>query len=146
MPPFRFGLQQVLDYRAQLEEQAKLVFARAKAEHDVEEQRAKALHEDLVRNVQKLYESAGKPRHEVWLQENYVKGLQADVVAAYAQLRLLARTMEDARAILVQRAQDRKLLEKLKAKQAERHAHEERLTEQRTYDETATLRFQPPSF
>lgn len=145
MAPFRFRLQQILDYRSQLEEQAKLRFAQAQHEYDTTEAKADGLRSQVAENERKLYESVTSP-HDHWLLDNYVKSLKSDLVATLRQLAMLAQAREDARIMLVQRAQDRKLLEKLKMKQAERHASEEKLAEQRTYDETATLRFKAPSF
>ena len=42
---------------------------------------------------------------------------------------------------LLKRSIDKKTLEKLKAKQAEQYAQDERLREQKQFDETASLRF-----
>lgn len=145
MPPFHFKLQQILDYRAQLEEQAKLRFAQAQREHDLAEARVDSLRALVAENERKLYENVTSP-NEHWLLDNYVTALKTDLVSALRNLVMLAQAREDARMLLVQRAQERKLLEKLKTKQAERHASAEKLAEQRTYDETATLRFRAPSF
>ena len=146
MPPFRFRLQQVLDYREQLEEQAKLAFARAKAAHEAQQRQVEAVRAAIAEAERKLYEDARLTRDELWLQRNFLRGLREDLTHAELRLRMLAQMMEQARSELVKKSQERKLLEKLKDKQAARHAHEELLREQRTYDETATLRFEPPSF
>ena len=50
------------------------------------------------------------------------------------------------RAELVEKAQERSLLDTLKEKQAAKHAMLERQKEQREFDETATLRFKPATF
>lgn len=146
MASFRFKLQQVLDYRSQLEEQARLHFARAQHEYEQQERHVAKVRETLAEYQRKLYECPRGSQHDYWLLENYVKSLNVDLSSALQSLNLLTQVREGARTELVQRAQERKLLEQLKAKQAERHAKEEKLSEQRTYDETATLRFRPPSF
>lgn len=146
MPRFRFRLQQVLDYREQLEEQAKLAFAHAKSAHDAQQRHVADAHAAIAEAERKLYADARLTRDELWLQRNFLCGLRADLTRAELRLRMLAQMMEQARAELVKKSQDRKLLEKLKDKQAARHAHDEILREQRTYDETATLRFEPSSF
>lgn len=119
MPPFHFKLQQILDYRAQLEEQAKLRFAQAQREHERAEARVDALRAQVAENEKKLYENVTSP-NEHWLLDHYVTALKSDLVAALRNLVMLAQAREDARMLLVQRAQERKLLEKLKTKQASR--------------------------
>lgn len=144
--PFQFKMQKVLDYREQLEEEAKsdlakkreqLAAARAHFEHLKQELRAA---EDQ-RNAGLV-----NPAAERWLQEQYVKGLRGDVQAAAMQTRLLQQLEDEARRLLLARSMDRKVLEKLKERQRKNVLREEYLKEQRTNDETATLRYKASPF
>ena len=140
MPPFTFRLQQVLEYRSQLEDQAKMAFAAAKDAHDRRQKEVERLAAALDAAWNERHEAVLTNRNEAWLLENYCKGLAEDLESARASLKHLAIVMEEARQKLVLAMQDRKLLDKLKEKQQVRHAKEENLREQRFNDEICTLR------
>ena len=145
MAAFRFSLQQALDYRTQLEDQAKVRFGKAKSEYLAVEHRLHALQSQLVAQEKRLYE--GNPDlMERWLIEHYVRGLRDDIARTSRLLYELAQIVEQARIELVAKAKDRKVLDKFREKQAERHAYEERLLERRTYDETASIRYKVAAF
>ena len=80
---------------------------------------------------------------DIWLWRAYKDRLVNDLSQAREHERVLAQEVHQRRAELVQKAKDRKLLDKLKEKQGIRHELEERLREQSVYDEMATLRHQP---
>ena len=63
----------------------------------------------------------------------------------FRSVRSLTSLVEEARQELTRRAKDHKILEKLKTRQAERHTRDARVQEQRTYDETAAIRFKAPT-
>lgn len=144
MPPFRFRLQQVLEYREQLENQAQMVFGQAQAAYDRQIEVIAALRVQLAENETKLYEQLSQG--ERWLLENFKKGIEQDIAGAENHLLELAQQLNRARMDLVQKSQDKKLLDKLKEKQARQHAEEERAKEQLQFDETATLRYKPQAF
>jgi flagellar FliJ protein len=143
---FKFKLQQVLDYRTQLEEQAKMEFARAQQQYRHQTALVEQLRRKLDIQLQQLYASPTMSQAERWLAHNYIQAIKQDIQAAEQRLLQIAQQLTRARQNLIQKAQERKLLDKLKSKQAERHDLEEKLKEQHTNDETATLRYQPPSF
>ena len=134
--PFRFKMQKVLDYREQLEEEAKVRLATAQRRFQEARERLDALQAELRGAQDRLCNEALMEAGERWLLEQYVKGLRGDVAAASLQARMLAQMVEEAR----------KLLEKLKERQKHYHAREEQLKEQRFNDEIATLRYKAPSF
>ncbi len=142
---FHFKMQKVLDYRGQLEEEARVRLADAERLRLREEERAVRLKDLLTEQEVKLYRDIALSSGERWLLENFVKGLRADLASAVMRLRSLTQAVADARSVLQERAKDRKLLEKLKDHQKEYYVHEERLKEQRTNDETATLRYKAPA-
>lgn len=143
--PFHFKMQKVLDYRGQLEEEARVQLANAERLRLREEERAVRLKGLLTDQEVKLYRDITLSSGERWLLENFVKGLRADLASTVMRLRSLTQAVADARSVLQERAKDRKLLEKLKERQKEYYVHEERLKEQRTNDETATLRYKAPA-
>ena len=143
---FRFKLQKVLEYREQLEEQAKVALARAQQLHIEEERRSEALKTLLAEQETRLYSNALLPAGERWLLEHFIRGVREDLQSSLMRLRTLACMVAEALKTLRERARDKKVLEKLKARQRERHELEERSKEQRSYDETATLRFKAASF
>ena len=143
---FRFKLQKVLEYREQLEDQAKVALARAQQLHIEEERRNEALKELLAEQENTLYSNALLSAGDRWLLEHFIRGVRDDLQSSHMRLRSLARMTAEALQTLRERARDKKMLEKLKGRQRERYELEERSKEQRSYDETATLRFKAASF
>lgn len=139
---FSFRLDRVLDLRAQLEDQARMMLARAQAEHDEQEARVEDLRNRLAEHMGKQAE-ARKSSGDLWLWDNYKRALENDVAEAQVRLRELALKLQKARKEAVDRSRDRKLLEKLKETQARKHDEEEHLREQKENDEMATLRRKP---
>lgn len=143
---FRFRLQQVLQYREQLKDRARVEFARVQAELSREQERATRLQAMLVEQEARLRVAAVTDQGEHWLLEHFIRGLREDLSSTLLRVRLLAQSAEEARQMLTLRAKEHRVLEKLKEKQAQRYAQEERWKEQKSYDETAALRFKPASF
>ena len=138
---FNFKLERVLEYRRQLEEQAILALSRARIGRDKEKARFDGLRAELAQQRFILGGSAGMPGAERWLVVNYISALERDVKDSGIRLHYLELAVEQSRQELVEKARERRLLDKLKDKQAARHAKEEQLKEQRGYDETTTIRF-----
>jgi len=145
MAVFRFSLQQVLDYRVQLEDQAKVRLGKAQAELMAAERRLQELRDMLTQAELALY-NADPNSEDRWLQEQYAKGLRQDIAYTSKLLTELNQAVEAARADLIIKAKERKVLDKFKEKQAKRHAQDERLQEQRNYDEIASIRFKATPF
>lgn len=78
---------------------------------------------------------------DMWLWRTYKKAADFDIKMADMALQRLAKELQRARQEVIARAKDRKLLEKLKENQARRYEQEERLAEQKEFDESSTLRF-----
>lgn len=144
--PFAFKLQQILTYRTQLEEQAKMLFAKAQHEYQTQAAHVETLRETLDTHMGQLYADPTMSQADRWLAHNYIQAVKQDIQRAEQRLLQLARELTRARQRLIQCSQDRKLLDTLKEKQARQYRHEEMRTEQHTNDETATLRYRPPSF
>ncbi len=137
---FNFKLEKVLDYRKQLEEQAMQALAGARQAQENEEIRLRNLQDELVRQQDALYQNISDANKR-WLTASFIQALQEDIKQSHARLVMLKEEVSRCQADLVIKAQERKLLDKLKDKQAERYVEEEKLREQRENDETATLRY-----
>ena len=146
MAAFRFSLQQVLDYREQLSEQARVELAKVTAAVLSEERKVKELQEAIRTQETNLRALDLNNMGERWLLENFIKGLQEDLHISVAQLQTLQNALKEAQEKVAQLAKEHKVLEKLKSKQAERHAKNERQKEQQNYDETASIRFNSKTF
>ena len=143
MAPFVFRLEQVRLYRNQLEEQAMQALAQAVMRRDATLARIEGLHQAIAEQRARLCRAASLTAAERWLSHSYEYALKQDLVQAQALLVEQENDVDQCRIDLVQKAQDRNLLDSLKEKQAARHALQERQKEQRTNDETATLRYKP---
>ena len=145
MSAFRFSLEQVLRYRKQLEEQAMLVFSQAVQARDKRLAEKLQYEEDLRGAQKKLADFTALDADERWLVSGYITALKYDLERAKMDLVALEEDVDRSQADLTQKAQDRKLLEKLKEKQANRHRLAENHREQQNYDDIATIRFVPPA-
>lgn len=138
---FRFSLEQVLNYRIQLEQQAKIELARVEGERLREQRRADKLTSMIEEQTDAMGKLEPQQHGERWLAENFIKGLRSDLAVALTRVRNWEHAAEAARRELLKRSIDRKTLEKLKARQAEQYAQDEKHREQKQFDETASLRF-----
>lgn len=138
--PFLFKLEKILEYRRQLEDQAKLALSLTRQQVAEQKLRVEALHKDLEACLVELSAIKQMTQPELWLWSGWRKRLELDKTQAQAKLIELQKLAETRRLELVTKAKDRKLLEKLRAKQAEKHVQEEQRKEQKEFDETGTLR------
>ena len=138
--PFLFKLEKILEYRRQLEDQAKLALSLTRQQIAEQNLRVEALRKDLEACLLELSAIKQMTQPELWLWSGWRKRLELDKTQAQAKLVELQTLAETRRLELVTKAKDRKLLEKLRAKQAEKHVQEEQRKEQKEFDETGTLR------
>lgn len=146
MAVFRFSLQQVLDYRGQLYEQACVHLAKITAALTDEEKKAQEFQEAIHMQEHALRELDLNNLGERWLLENFIKGLHEDLEVSLAKIATLQVSLEEAKQNVSKLAKEHTVLEKLKSKQAERHARNERQQEQKNYDETASIRYNIKTF
>jgi flagellar FliJ protein len=138
--PFHFKLEKILEYRRQLEDQAKLALSITRQHIASQNQVVEKLHHDLEACLLEMSRTKQMSQPELWLWTGWRKRLELDKSQAQAKLAELRKLAETRRLELVAKAKDRKLLEKLRAKQAEKHGQEEQRKEQKEFDETGTLR------
>ncbi|CAK7031901.1 MAG: hypothetical protein DELT_02825 [Desulfovibrio sp.] len=146
MKPFHFSLEQVLGYRKQLEEQAMLVFTRAVQARDKRLREKLECEAEIEKAHARLADISALDADERWLVSGYISALTHDIQRAERDLIILEQEVDRCRTDLTQKVQDRKLLEKLKEKQAKRYTQAENHKEQQSYDDIATTRFSPPAF
>jgi flagellar FliJ protein len=137
---FRFSLQKILDYRTQLEEQAKMELAKALHIQLLKDKAVTDLREVIAVHVAALEGKTDVTPADLWLWRVYKERLEIDIRLAEQAARQAAIEVSKRRAVVVEKSTARKLLEKLKSNQAARHAREESLKEQKQNDEMAVVR------
>jgi len=138
--PFVFRLQKVLDYRSQLADQARMALAQAKAAHDAQKQVLEDVEALLAAHLAQGFGNAAT-QAESWRWMRYRAALERDVASAVVELERLASILQTRRQEAVLRSREKKLLEKLKDRQARKHHVAANLEEQKEYDEMSTLRY-----
>ena len=140
---FKFKLQQVLDYRAQLEDQAKMALGRAEADLAIHQKHVNELQAELAVQAGKGYNEGIRTVDERWMQDNYIRRLKEDLEKAMFRREEAEMLVHRCRAELMHKSQDRQLLDKLRDKQREKFNHDEDQKEQYALDEMAGIRFRP---
>ncbi len=135
---FKFSLEQVLKYRTQLEQEAKIYFARMENERMREEKRLQTISAALIQEQIRLSSLKPEEFENRWVIANYIKGLRQDLVESQRHLIEWNKKVEEARVILIQKSREKKTLEKLKEKQEIRYVQDEKHKEQRFFDEIIT--------
>lgn len=138
--PFRFKLEKILEYRRQVEDQAKLALVQARQLKEEQDALVERLRLDLQTCLRELSAQKQLTQADLWLWSSYRERLIQDTNHAKAKLVQLETLVETRRRELVVKAMERKLLEKLRSKQADKHEHDAQRKEQNEFDETATLR------
>ncbi len=131
---FKFSLEQVLKYRTQLEQKAKAHFATVESERIKAQQKFDELTASLIEQQAQLTALTGDIDSR-WLIESFIKGLKVDLRTASDWLKHWDKEVEKARIELTEKAKEKKILEKLKEKQEQKYVHEEKLNEQKFFDE-----------
>jgi flagellar FliJ protein len=140
--PFAFRLEKVLEYRRQLEDQARMALAQAQARHDSQKQLLADVTTRLAAHLERGFGKSAT-QADIWLWMQYRDALDKDIATARAELERLALILQTCREEAVLRSRERKLLEKLKDRQAKKHHVAENLKEQKEFDEMATIRYKP---
>jgi flagellar FliJ protein len=145
--PFHFKLEKVLEYRRQVEDQARMAVAAAERALATQTAVVEDLRQKLLEHDRTGAERKGEfTAHDLWLHRLYEQRLEQDLTEAREVQARLALKLQNCRNEAVQRSTERKLLEKLKEKQAKRHTLHEELTEQKEFDETSALRHEHKTF
>ncbi len=143
-PPFRFKLEKVLEYRRSLEDQAMQALAQAQQAYDSQKGLLESLKARLAEHHESWKQREDFTAQDLWLHDQYTRRMEQDIIEADADLQQMALKLQQARQQVLTRSKDRKLLEKLKTRQAETYHAEEQRKEQREFEEAASLRYEPP--
>ncbi len=136
MHKFRFRLQTVLEYREELEQQAKSAYGAAQARRiEVEEEMREV---DQVRGENLKSKPASLPEHlalEAWLNNLDDRQRQMEVLRA-----ILLEEEDTARLAWIETKREAEVLQKLRTKQKDEYDLELSRFEQAQLDEWATMR------
>lgn len=144
--PFHFKLQKVLEYREQIEEQAKLDLASAQRRYQTQVKHVETIRLALKKHENDLARSKKMTSAEMALWLGYKDLLAFDLKQGAQKLQTLAREVGRCREAVIEASKERKLLERMKINQTIKHNLEENSKEQKEFDEMATIRYQPSSF
>jgi len=143
MKPFKFRLERVLDYRRQLEEQAKMELAKVLRERDLLQAKLANLEMRYDEQNWRMAEAKSMTAAELWLWRTYKERLEGELEETRFAVERIEIEVARCRRQAVERAKERKLLEKLKSTQAVKYVREQNLSEQKEFDEMATIRYRP---
>ena len=140
----RFKLESVLNHRKHLEDSAQINFAESSRRWD----QARRVLEDLRQNRSqyerelKIKMGAEATADELQRYHHYLGRLDREIEAQRGRVENLAAEREDKRAQLMEALQNRKVIEKLKARFLESEARRGQVQEQKHLNEAALHRFQ----
>ncbi len=143
---FRFSLENVLDYRRQLLDNARLELVAARKTYQAQAGKVETMRGKLEEAAVQLQSQRLLPEAEFWLWSNYRERLLQDLQREEYQLQNLAARVASCRTELIQRSKEAKMLERLRNKKALDFYAKEKSSEQKDLDEMATLRYQYKSF
>lgn len=139
--PFRFSMQKILDYREQLEEDAKIKVSQARVKKELCDKRNKELTLAIDTAEETRRKKPTMNAAEFWIAEQYLRGLKEDLRINIMECKMAATVLEEAQKVLTLRAIDKKMLVKLKERQQLAWNREEQIKEQHFNDEIATIRY-----
>lgn len=146
MAVFKFSLEKVLNYKEQLEKEAKAVLAELTGKSQMEKARYASLKDEELEQEKKLAETPLSEQGQRWLLDNYIRAIRQDIKQTQINIAKLDEEIGKARQVLAEKSKDRKIMEKLKERHFEIFKKEEQLKEQRELDEIASIRFKAQTY
>lgn len=146
MAGFKFSLEKILTYREQLENEAKMEFAKVQTKLIAEKKRYADLKNEEILYEKKLAATPLSDLGERWLLDNYLRAVRADIVQTQLNIAKLDEELKEAQRHLAEKAKDKKIMEKLKEKHFELFKRQEHEKEQREFDEIASIRFKAQTY
>lgn len=141
--PFKFKLEKILDYRGQVEDQARMAVAKAQQQYQEHVRHMDRLRAALTEHENSLNHMKNPKEGDLWLWRNYRDRMLEDIWKAEDVLKYYAKVLALARERLVAAAKDKKIMVKLKERQSAIYFEEEAKKEQGEFDEMATIRYKP---
>ncbi|MBQ7457337.1 MAG: flagellar export protein FliJ [Desulfovibrio sp.] len=139
--PFTFRMQKILDYREQLEEEAKIQVAQAQAKLKAANDHRAQTEQAIATANQQRQENPTMSAQEFWVAEQYMRGLNDDLRQSIVEQTMAEGILAEAKKLLAIRAIDKKMLIKLKERQHAAWIRDEKTKEQHVNDEIATIRY-----
>ena len=143
MAVFKYKLQNVLDIKLRMEDQARAVFASAQAKLNAEEEKRDLL---IARRIE--YEEEGKRMREsvlnvIDMRDNTraIDNIKEQIVAQEKNVEQAAKVVEQARIRLTDAMQERKIHEKLKENSFEEFKREINAAESKEIDELVSYTY-----
>ena len=142
--PFRFKLETVLKLRKQKEDQHKRMVAERLRQLNAARRHLVHIEDQTEWEIEAV--RAGRGRGTVSVQNlargrHWLTHLQRSLLEAQGQIRVVEGRLARERAQLARAAKEAKALEKLRERQAQRYAAEEKRLDRRELDEVAVLHF-----
>jgi flagellar FliJ protein len=141
---FRFRFETMLKIRRQREDQQKRVVGERIAQIESVQQelhRLDQLAQQSVETIRTVQQGGRIDLQQAIAQRGWVAHLHKATLDAQTRLRGLEARLAQERAVLAEAAKQRRILEKLKERQTERHRLEEQRVETRLADDLTTTRF-----
>jgi len=144
MSDYKFSLQNVLDWRADKEDEMKLKFVEVKQAQAIEERQLQQLINENIR----LKEKSSSPRKIDAMRQDdlYKEVLDEKIIQQRLVVDKARQTTKEVEADLLKAYQDKKVMEKLKEKEREEYIEEMNKQEQKKLDAFATMTFGRESF
>ena len=143
MAKFKYKLQNVLDIKYRIEDQARAVFAAAQAKLDEEEHKR-----DLLIERRKEYEQIGRKLREDVLNpydmrdnDRAIENIKGQIKEQEKNVEKARKGVEQARLQLTDAMQERKIHEKLKENSFEEFMHEVNAAESKEIDELVSYTY-----
>ncbi|WP_124976793.1 flagellar export protein FliJ [Ligilactobacillus salitolerans] len=131
MENFTFSLQKVLEYRMQVEDQVKAQFAQIVAA----ENQQSSLLDEVVQEKNAMMETPQRSLGRMQVTRRYLMALNEQIMLCRQQLLELGSQKEEVRAQLIEAQKQRKVLERLKAKQLTAFKKELAVDQQKQLDD-----------
>ncbi len=142
MAKFNFSLQRVLDYKLQLEEEAKIRLGQAQRELSAKIQEIQDIKKGLEYISVLMGQGNPSSPELISLFIDTEKNLLADLARCERELETITYRVTELKKDLISKTIERKKIEKLREQQKKRYEYEERKKEQKEIDEISTIRYQ----
>lgn len=137
---FTFGLQSVLDFQRLKEEEARTLCEQLQHKLHRHNAMIAQLQETMKESQERLYSNLVSS-NVLWLEEQYIQSLQADIESALKHKEMLEKELEQQQKVVLELAKQTKRMDTLKARRKERYIQEEQYKEQQQLDAMTTMRF-----
>ncbi len=144
MAKFQFKLQNLLNYKLQLEEQSKLALKKANFEL-IQKKEELAKTDSELKYINKALIEENLSENQIWLYQEMEKNLTMEKDRLKKEIDNLIQKIDILRKDLLNKTIERKKIERLKEKERERFLYEEQKKEQKEIGDIAIFRYEKPT-